>query len=442
MWVITSSLTSTLQGQTLFMPRPTGEALPLGPPLSKSNISFAMDTNGVLVQDPPLFGFTTRAPTTLLTTLASSITRGLKMLSFGTTTKTATTPQKVVTLGYFDTRIPPPLSSNLSWTWIWKLRIPEKFKLLIWLVCHNAVPALSLIHHHHIAPSTTCSRCGEDDETILHCLRDCSFSKNIWFNLEFTAQVFFTDGNASSWVRNNASGMLYSTFFVGLWWTWRHRNLMCLNHETWSLHWLNYHIQNTAETIVTSLHSVSVPQSEIMVHWNNLDSNCIVLNVDGSCLGEPIRAGFGGVIPNSAGFYISEFSGFIASTTGILFAELTAIHRGLLLAVKLGIEDMLCYSDSMLSIKLLIEHASNYHAYAVLIQDIKDILSTTNFSIHHCFREGNQCADLMAKLGATSNADFSSHATPPSDLFPESLGFFFSVCCLLFFLFSFVTKIK
>lgn len=46
---------------------------------------------------------------------------------------------KVVTLGYFDTRISPPLSSNLSWTWIRKLRIHEKFKLLIWLVCHNAV---------------------------------------------------------------------------------------------------------------------------------------------------------------------------------------------------------------------------------------------------------------------------------------------------------------
>ncbi|XP_024630789.1 uncharacterized protein [Medicago truncatula] len=155
-----------------------------------------------------------------------------------------------------------------------------------------------------------------------------------------------------------------------------------------------------------------------MVRWNNNDTNCIILNVDGSCLGEPIRAGFGGVIRNSAGFYFSGFSGLIASTTDILLAELTAIHRGLFLAVQLGIEELVCYSDSMLSVKLLTEHVSNYHVYTVLIQDIKDILATTDLSIQHCFREGNQCADFMAKLGANSNANYFSHTTPRHDLLP------------------------
>jgi ribonuclease HI len=112
--------------------------------------------------------------------------------------------------------------------------------------------------------------------------------------------------------------------------------------------------------------------------------------MDGSCLGVPIRAGYGGVIQNSAGYYLLGYSGFIPTSTDILFAELTAIYRGLLLAVEMGIEDMACYSDSLLSIRLLTDHASKYHAYAVLIQDIKDLLSTRNFSIHHCFREGNQ----------------------------------------------------
>jgi len=123
-----------------------------------------------------------------------------------------------------------------------------------------------------------------------------------------------------------------------------------------------------------------------MVRWNNNNCNCIVLNVDGSCLGSPIRAGYGGLIRNSAGLYLLVFSGFIATTTDILFAELTATHRGMLLAVEKGIEDMVCYSDSLLSIKLLTDHASKYHAYAVLIHDIKDLLSSRNFSIHHCLR--------------------------------------------------------
>jgi len=124
------------------------------------------------------------------------------------------------------------------------------------------------------------------------------------------------------------------------------------------------------------------------------------------------------MIRNYAGLFLSGFSSYIATTTDILFVELTAIHRGLLLAVEKGIEEMVCYSDSLLSIKLLTEHASNYHAYVVLIHDIKDILSIRNFSIHHCLREGNHCGDFLAKLGANSDDEFSVHSTPPTDLIP------------------------
>jgi len=141
-----------------------------------------------------------------------------------------------------------------------------------------------------------------------------------------------------------------------------------------------------------------------------------VLNVDGSCLGTPIRAGFGGVIRNMAGFYLSGFSSYIPNSSDILFAELTAIHRGLLLAMEMRIEEMACYSDSLLSIRLITDQASKFHTYAVLFQDIKDLLSSRNYSIQHCLREENHCADFMVKIGASSIEDFSTHATPPNNL--------------------------
>ncbi|XP_024630785.1 uncharacterized protein [Medicago truncatula] len=136
-----------------------------------------------------------------------------------------------------------------------------------------------------------------------------------------------------------------------------------------------------------------------------------------------------GIIRNSAGFYLSGFSGYLAATSNILFAELSAIHHGLRMALEAGIEELVCYSDSMLAIKLVTEQASNFHAYVVLIQDIKDLFSTRNFSIHHCLREGNQCADLFAKLGATSNEEFTTYVTPPEDLIPliknDAMGTYF-----------------
>jgi len=330
-------------------------------------------------------------------------------------------------LSHSESNINP--SAIVSWSWIWRLKIPEKFKVLVWLACHNVVPTLSLLHHRHIATSATCSRCGEEDESMLHCLRDCSFSKNIWLKLSFTNHDFFGEEYALNWIKINATSVRSSTFLAGFWWTWRHRNQMCLSHETWSLTRINLHIQNTTDLIKATFHTASVPYLNRMVCLNNNNFNCVVLNVDGSCLGTPIRVGYGGIIRNFAGFFIPGFSGFLTTTTDILMAELTAIHRGLLLAVETDIEEMVCYSDSMLSIKLRTEHAFTYHAHAILIQDIKDLLHTRNFSIHHYLREGNQCVDFLAKLGATSNEEFVTHVTPLSDLLPlirtDAMGTYF-----------------
>jgi len=127
-----------------------------------------------------------------------------------------------------------------GYSWIWKLKTLEKFKLLIWLACHEAVPILALLHHLNMAASATCSRCGEDNETLMHCLHDCRFSTNIWINLGFSAQEFFSKGIAHIWIKNNAAATRSSLFLAGLWWTWRHRNSMCLNQETRPLHHINY----------------------------------------------------------------------------------------------------------------------------------------------------------------------------------------------------------
>ena len=223
---------------------------------------------------------------------------------------------------------------------------------------------------------------------MLHCLRDCTFSKNIWLKLGFTNHVFYSEAIAHGWVKINASGAHSTIFLAGLWWMWRHRNQMCLSHETWSLTQIHFRIQSSAKMIKSTSHTATAPPLDRMVLWNNGNFSCFVLNVDGSCLGTPTRAGYGGIIRNSAGLYLSGFSGYIAATTDILFAELTAFHRGLLLAVESGIEVLVCYSHSLLSTKLVTDHVSNYHAYVVLIQDIKYILSSRNLSIHHCLREG------------------------------------------------------
>jgi hypothetical protein len=129
-------------------------------------------------------------------------------------------------------------------------------------------------------------------------------------------------------------------FLVGLWWTWRHRDLMCFNNETWSITRLCININNSTDLISSCLQtSTSSTPSDRTVRWNNNGNIYAILNVDGSCIGNPTHAGFGGIIRNNSGNYLSGFSGLIYNSKDILLAELSAIHRGLKLAINMGIEE-------------------------------------------------------------------------------------------------------
>jgi len=142
----------------------------------------------------------------------------------------------------------------------------------------------------------------------------------------------------------------------------------------------------------------------------------MILNVDGSCLGSPVKAGYGKVLRNDADFYLSGFSGYIDGSSDIIFVELYAIYRGLLLAKDLNFIDLVCYSDSLYCVNLIQGSSMKFYVYAVLIQEIKELIAQINVTFCRTLREGNQCADFMAKLGASSNIEFLLHASPRDDL--------------------------
>lgn len=311
-----------------------------------------------------------------------------------------------------------PNNSFQCWSWIWKLKVPEKYKFFIWLACNNAVPTQSMLHHRNIIHSPTCSRCGLQEETFFHCMRDCRISTDIWQLIGFTDSGFFAFENIADWLKEGMKGPKATIFAAGLWWVWICRNAMCINNEQMPIQRVTANIRNATDSIMQAFPSHQFDHLERYIRWNNHNFDCNILNVDGSCLGTPIRAGFGGLIRNSDGYYLTCFSGFIPSSSDILQAELTAIHTGLSFAINFGFAPLACYTDSLLAITSIKEDCSKFHVYAVLIHEIQQLLSHENVSLHHTLREGNQCADFLAKLGASSDEELVMHSQPPEDLRP------------------------
>jgi ribonuclease HI len=238
-------------------------------------------------------------------------------------------------------------------------------------------------------------------------------------NIGFSSHHFFTSNSVQVWLKEGATSSRSIIFLSGLWWIWRHRNLMCLGNETLSLTQLCSNIYSLVETISSAFHSAATaPPPDRFIRWNNNNLQCTILNIDGSCSGDPIRTAYGGILKDHSGSFISIFSGFINHSQDILFAELSALYQGLILAINLNYEGVTCYSDSLLTVNLIKEDLNHFHVYAVLIQNIKDLLSSRNFSLHHSLRQGNQCADFLAKLGASNDVDLAIHSNPPEGLPP------------------------
>ncbi|XP_057425693.1 uncharacterized protein LOC130719064 [Lotus japonicus] len=108
--------------------------------------------------------------------------------------------------------------------------------------------------------------------------------------------------------------------------------------------------------------------------------------------------------------------------------ELLAICRGLELAWNLGHRRVQCTSDSLLAVNLILRPPSHFHVEAVLVHSILDLLRRDwVVQVAHVLREGNACADFLAKAGAAQERDFLLLQDPPPGmeylLMADSMGF-------------------
>ncbi|CAJ2638969.1 unnamed protein product [Trifolium pratense] len=116
-------------------------------------------------------------------------------------------------------------------------------------------------------------------------------------------------------------------------------------------------------------------------------------------LGFKMFHGYGGLLRNKEGKYIWGFYGS-AAMQNILFAEIMAIWYGLKLCWERGFRKVLCCSDSLLSVNLIKEGVTAHHRLANEICCIRKLLANDwEVILTHTLREGNACADVLAKLG-------------------------------------------
>jgi ribonuclease HI len=153
-----------------------------------------------------------------------------------------------------------------------------------------------------------------------------------------------------------------------------------------------------------------------LVVWPRPAEGTVCLNVDWSMLGSLQTAGFGGLIRNSFGAFLKGFYG-TASQSSVLYAEIMAILHGLHLCWNNGYRSIVCYFDSLQAVSLIKDGVSHFHTFANEIHTIRQLLRKDwTIVIEHILREGNACADVLAKKGSSTNSPIVIVESPPPEL--------------------------
>ena len=117
--------------------------------------------------------------------------------------------------------------------WIWRLDILPRITTFLWLCLHGSVPVKEVLVVRGINCDKVCPLCRDQDETIVHLLRECVFACDLWRKLEVPPSLVnsFNDNfevwlkhNCLSEVRHKGSIPWCFLFLFAVWNLWKNRN--------------------------------------------------------------------------------------------------------------------------------------------------------------------------------------------------------------------------
>ncbi|KAK8523329.1 hypothetical protein V6N12_047853 [Hibiscus sabdariffa] len=277
----------------------------------------------------------------------------------------------------YNMRLNIPSNDEVSiWKLIHKSRTLPRIKSFLWLVCKDRVLTNTDRLRRHIVNTAECMICGARVEDLDHLLRQCPFAKEVREPLIRPCKIGeFYQTPIPNWIKWNLQNPSYFAtvqddwdikFGAILWNLWSQRIVAEVGHAA----------------SLSSIGGRMVPdQRSKSIIWRPPEPNKVKLNVDGAHRMRDGVASCGGVIRDSNGTWIADFSKYIGKCSA-LEAEFWAVFEGLQCAWQLGYRRILVESDNTDVVHTLQAKATNA-VYSSLLEHIRSLLRY-NWEVEFC----------------------------------------------------------
>ncbi|XP_042481160.1 uncharacterized protein LOC122061743 [Macadamia integrifolia] len=316
---------------------------------------------------------------------------------------------------------------KVSWfSLIWNSSNQPRQAVFAWRLVQNRLPTDENVSHRGVQMASRCSLCGKDEESMSHLFYNCEFARSLWrafcegFDVQWKPYMDMLSFIA--WWKQTAKNL----HFKKVWITgfslvpsviWQERNARIFegvsksSRHCFAMIKSEISLQMTAATgsplsfsslLCAKRLGISrvryKPREVMEIFWCPPQRGWVKLNSDGCSLGNPGKAGAGGVFRNENSEILQSFRTFLGVHTNFE-AEMIAVITGLEFARDMGITHLWIECDSVAVVLLIAKGRIPWFCLQRWMS-LTSYLNSLTWKITHCMREANPVADFLAKTAA------------------------------------------
>jgi len=124
--------------------------------------------------------------------------------------------------------------SGVQWEWLWKLRLPYRIQIFLWLLFHRTLLTSVERFRRRLSTDSQCEVCLEGEEDLDHLLRQCPNALDVWHVIHSIGLCgAAADTSLKEWLLANLTDIHVdpnwpTKFAITLWYIWKWRCSMCL----------------------------------------------------------------------------------------------------------------------------------------------------------------------------------------------------------------------
>ncbi|KAH9683740.1 putative reverse transcriptase/RNA-dependent DNA polymerase [Citrus sinensis] len=310
-------------------------------------------------------------------------------------------------------------SSNI-WQRIWKLKVPAKVKHFIWRAGVNVLPTADNLRRRQVELASTCPICNAADESVVHCLLNCSFAKSCWLLSPIGFEggcMYFGDWLKRVFARCSSDDCDLAAMIC--WSLWLNRNSKVWKNKNGRLS----SVLNLAGQVLFQWRSVRklqlfdntfVSDSHGAVCWQRPSVGWFKCNVDAATFSSSGKISHGAIIRNSDGVFIAARSDCFIGSFGAQEAEAIGVREILSWLKGLPVFPVIVEMDSLQVFNALTTHSFSPNGFGLIIDDCRALAqSIGDVTFSFVRRSANSAAHSIARVGGSLSGPGEWRHVPP-----------------------------